>query len=717
MSRRYPIPFSLLLLPFLPALGFSQTTITGTTTDNTSTAALVITNAGSPYTLAETSTYQLASGAADTYAIRINSANVTLSIQGALVTERLLSSDSDAAALRATGGTTSGINVTVGSLTNTTASILSKGNDAVKFTGVGTSTVSPNILTNYGVIRSEGRINTSGGAANTYIVSDAVTMGSNTTLNNHGTVSGSRHGVDGGAISGVTINNYEGGLLVGRNGSGIGADTTSANAADYVVNNRGTIRGDYAGAGNIFDRANNASLNGDGDGVDIDGAATINNFSTGQILSTGAGGFDSGGRANNSEAISIGGGVIVNDGLIRGADRGIVVNNDSNVTGTRSGVAATTITNNAGAIIEGQNGFAIRLENKLGDARDNDTITNAGTIIGGGSIPDPAAVVLRQDGLADPNSTGTLDGVSYTGTGDARFIRGDGAAVQMGEGADTLTNTGIITGGTGRAISMEGGSDTVNYNAGTITGSIDGGAGADTLNLGSGVNATSAILNFEQVNVATGAATLSGVVGGASLTKGGAGTLVLSGANTYTGLTTVDAGVLRVDNSAGSATGAGDVLVNAGAALAGAGGIAGNVTLAGILAPGDGLGTLTVGGNVTWNGSLANAFQFELGAANASDRLLAGGDFLKGSGVDFVFDFQSGATLGTFVLVDWDGVTTFTAGDFSYVNLADGYAGVFAINGSRLEFTTSAIPEPATYAALFGAGALGLALFRRRRLK
>ncbi|HEY9247667.1 MAG TPA: PEP-CTERM sorting domain-containing protein, partial [Rariglobus sp.] len=110
-------------------------------------------------------------------------------------------------------------------------------------------------------------------------------------------------------------------------------------------------------------------------------------------------------------------------------------------------------------------------------------------------------------------------------------------------------------------------------------------------------------------------------------------------------------------------------------------------------------------------------FQFELGAANASDRLLAGGDFLKGSGVDFVFDFQSGATLGTFVLVDWDGVTTFTAGDFSYVNLADGYAGVFAINGSRLEFTTSAIPEPATYAALFGAGALGLALFRRRRLK
>src|SRR5690606_14837536 len=104
-------------------------------------------------------------------------------------------------------------------------------------------------------------------------------------------------------------------------------------------------------------------------------------------------------------------------------------------------------------------GFAIRLENKLGDARDNDTITNEGTITGGGSIPNPAGVVTIQNGATDSNSAGTLDGVTYTGTGLARFVRGDGAAIQMGEGNDTLTNSGTITGGTGRAVNMEGGDD------------------------------------------------------------------------------------------------------------------------------------------------------------------------------------------------------------------------------------------------------------------
>jgi fibronectin-binding autotransporter adhesin len=540
--------------------------------------------------------------------------------------------------------------------------------------------------------------------------------GSNSSLDNHGSISGSRHGVESGEpATNITITNRETGTIVGRNGSGVGFDSTSTSATNVIVHNYGLIRGDYAGEGNIIDRTGSASPtnDGDGDGVDIDGAATINNYSTGQILSTGAGGFDSGGRANNSEGISIGGGVIVNDGLIRGADRGIVVNNDSNI--DRSGVAAATITNNAGATIEGQAGYAIRLENKLGDSRDNDTITNAGTIIGNGSIPDAEAIVTLQDGTVDTHSAGTLDGVVYAGEGLARFIRGDGAAIQMGEGDDVLTNTGTITGNTGRAISMEGGNDTVNYNGGTITGSINGGAGNDTLNLGAGVVAASAIQNFETVGVASGSATVSGGVSGTTLTKTGSGRLVLSNDNLYTGLTTVAEGALSVQNESGSATGLADVQVDAGARLEGNGIIGGNVVLDGVLAPGNSLGTLTVDGNVTWNGTTGNAWNFELGLADTSDLLAIGGDFLKGTGVDFVFDFQSGATEGTYILVDWTGETTFTADDFSFVNLGAGFTGEFSINGSQLEFTTSAVPEPATYAALAGAAVLALAGCRRRR--
>ena len=52
------------------------------------------------------------------------------------------------------------------------------------------------------------------------------------------------------------------------------------------------------------------------------------------------------------------------------------------------------INNNAGGVIVGQNGFAIRLENKTGTAIDNDTIVNRGTIVGNGAIPVPDAIVL-----------------------------------------------------------------------------------------------------------------------------------------------------------------------------------------------------------------------------------------------------------------------------------------------------------------------------------
>lgn len=310
-------------------------------------------------------------------------------------------------------------------------------------------------VTNYGLIFSDGPTGSS---------NDGVDwQGHSGTVNNMagGTISGFRHGIT--TDADVTVNNAAGGVILGRNGSGVGSDGTG------TVTNYGRITGAYNGSGT-----------GDGDGVDVDFAATIVNF--GIIEGTGAGGFDSGNRANNSEGISIGGGSVTNSGTISGASYGIVVNNDSNVDNSRSGVAATTIVNNVGGTIVGQNGFAIRLENKTGTAIDNDSIVNYGTIIGNGAIPDPNAIVLRGDGTADPGSVGTLNGVTYTGTGAARFIRGDGSAIQMGEGNDVLTNYGTIIGNNGRAVNLEGGNDTLNVMKGSrIVGLVDGGVGTDTL--------------------------------------------------------------------------------------------------------------------------------------------------------------------------------------------------------------------------------------------
>jgi len=212
-------------------------------------------------------------------------------------------------------------------------------------------------------------------------------------------------------------------------------------------------------------------------------------------------------------------------------------------------------------------------------------------------------------------------------------------------------------------------------------------------------------------------------IGNASFANSGVVNFSRAAGNTYDGGTTVNSGTLLVNNSSGSATGTGAVTVASGATLGGSGSISGATTINGILAPGNSIGILTVANDVTWNGaaiaSAATDWKFELGAANTADLLnITGGtsDFLEGSGSAFRFDFQGSTSLGTFVLVDWDGTTTFSNTDFSFTNLGAGNTGTFAFNGSQLEFT-AVVPEPSSFALLLAAVIGGTVLSRKRRTK
>ena len=148
--------------------------------------------------------------------------------------------------------------------------------------------------------------------------------------------------------------------------------------------------------------------------------------------------------------------------------------------------------------------------------------------------------------------------------------------------------------------------DTLNFTDGTLT----------TTN--SILVANSIVLNGDggsYAPVANSTLTLSGPISGnGGLTKEGGGRLVLSGASTFTGSTTVSSGILAVNGSILS-----DVTVQSGGTLGGNGTIGGlTVGTGGKLAPGNSIGTLTVAGNAVFTpGSI---YAVEVDSAGRSDR-------------------------------------------------------------------------------------------------
>ncbi|WP_166221975.1 autotransporter outer membrane beta-barrel domain-containing protein [Pseudomonas atagonensis] len=243
-------------------------------------------------------------------------------------------------------------------------------------------------------------------------------------ITNRGVISGGRHGIT--TDLGATLVNY--GQITGRNGSGFGSD------GDGTVINHGTITGAYSGL----------QPNGDGDGVDIDKIAHIENY--GVIQGVGAGGVDKGGFANGSEGIALGGGYILNasGALISGANSAILVDDGSG----GSGLAATTLENFG--TIQGLDGFGVKF---VGEFADN--------VINGGTLSGSNGLALDLGGGNDSltlRSGSRFVGVVDGGSGYDRVVMDDAAGGSFGasrnfewlevkQGAWTLTGSGDFSDG------------------------------------------------------------------------------------------------------------------------------------------------------------------------------------------------------------------------------------------------------------------------------
>ena len=199
------------------------------------------------------------------------------------------------------------------------------------------------------------------------------------------------------------------------------------------------------------------------------------------------------------------------------------------------------------------------------------------------------------------------------------------------------------------------------------------------------------------VHPTSGSATLSGVFSGAGgLTFTGTGTTVMTGANTYTGGTTVASGTLSIQGD--SATGTGAVYVASGAQLMGTGTIAGAVTVAGVLKPGQSPGYLATNATVTMQSG--SVFQQDIAGvqqSTASAGAGASGYYSSLNVLNGQFVINAGATL-TPRLSNLFSATESGYGSSVYVpQLGDSFRIITAAEGIVGRFTT--LTQPAEMAA------------------
>ncbi len=299
-----------------------------------------------------------------------------------------------------------------------------------------------------------------------------------------------------------------------------GTDATTRAAADEVI---------FAGT------AGTVTVSG---GVNADAGITFN--TDGYTLSSGT--LTLGGADAAANTISVGGGIAaVIDSVISGST-GLTKSGSGSLTlsGANTYTGGTTVS--GGTLVGTTTSLTGNITNNSTVSFDQaDDGTYAGDMDGSGSLTKSGAGNLTLSGSNSYAGGTTVSAGTLTGsTGSLQGDIANNAAVVFDQAADgdyagAMTGTGSLTKNGAGNLTLSGANDYsggTTVSAGTLTGS--------TTSL-QGDIANDAAMVFSQD---TGGIYAGGISGTGSLAKSGTGTVTLTGANSYSGGTTVSAGTL-----------------------------------------------------------------------------------------------------------------------------------------------------------------------------
>ena len=339
----------------------------------------------------------------------------------------------------------------------------------------------------------------------------------------------------------------------------------------------------------------------------------------------------------------------------------------------------------------------------------------------GGTLAASAGNTLTVNGVVSGSATLTIGTgtIAGTGAGTANTTAIVGSGTVVFSGANTYSGVTTLVNGTANinGINALGGGNYsgINFNGGTLQYATTLTSGSD-LSTGNGITLAS---GGGTVDVNGNSVTYANAIGfggsGALTVKSTAanGVLILQGDNTYSGGTTISSGTLKATNTSGSATGSGSVTVASGATLGGGntartqGFITGVVTVnnGGILAPGNSVGTLTVG-SLTLNSTSTNNFEFNTSTPTNDQVVVTTSSGLTLNGGKFNLYVEGGSTAfstaGTYNLIQYSGAvsgsstsggnldstwTTSSASNPHIANPQSGYLYAFDLSGGSLRVT------------------------------